>query len=150
MRNRLFLIRGRQTRIRNEPFLIRESALQMSNGLLQIRGSQTLMRNRRVLIGESPSPMRNALFLIRTIEPIIIVISDGWECGDLNLLEQEMKMPKRRCSKMLWLNPLLGDKNYEPLCKGMQIVLPYLDYFLPAHNVESLINLSRTLEQVAT
>jgi len=81
---------------------------------------------------------------------IIIVISDGWECGDLNLLEQEMKMLKRRCSKMLWLNPLLGDKNYEPLCKGMRIVLPYLDYFLPAHNVESLINLARTLEQVAT
>ena len=81
---------------------------------------------------------------------IIIVISDGWECGDLNLLEQEMKMLKRRCSKMLWLNPLLGDKNYEPLCKGMQIVLPYLDYFLPAHNVESLIDLARTLEQVAT
>ena len=81
---------------------------------------------------------------------IIIVISDGWECGDLNLLEQEMKMLKRRCSKMLWLNPLLGDKNYEPLCKGMQIVLPYLDYFLPAHNVESLLNLARTLEQVAT
>ena len=80
---------------------------------------------------------------------IIIVISDGWECGDLNLLEQEMKMLKRRCSKMLWLNPLLGDKNYEPLCKGMQIVLPYLDYFLPAHNVESLINLARTLEQAA-
>ena len=70
--------------------------------------------------------------------------------SDLNLLEQEMKMLKRRCSKMLWLNPLLGDKNYEPLCKGMQIVLPYLDYFLPAHNVDSLINLARTLEQVAT
>ena len=51
---------------------------------------------------------------------------------------------------MLWLNPLLGDKNYETLCKGMQIVLPYLDYFLPAYSVESLINLARTLEQVAT
>jgi uncharacterized protein with von Willebrand factor type A (vWA) domain len=81
---------------------------------------------------------------------IVILISDGWECGDLNLLQQEMQRLKRRVSKMLWLNPLLGDKNYEPLCKGMQTVLPYLDYFLPAHNIESLLNMARTLEQVAT
>jgi hypothetical protein len=81
---------------------------------------------------------------------VIILISDGWECGDLNLLEQEMRTLKRRCSRILWLNPLLGDENYEPLCKGMQTALPYLDYFLPAHNVESLVNLARTLEQLAT
>jgi uncharacterized protein with von Willebrand factor type A (vWA) domain len=65
-----------------------------------------------------------------------------------SMLEREMKMLKRRCSKMLWLNPLLGDKRYKPLCQGMQTVFPYLDYFLPAHNVESLLNLARTLEQV--
>ena len=38
---------------------------------------------------------------------------------------------KRRCRKVLWLNPVLACKNYEPLCKGMQAVLPHLDYFLP-------------------
>src|SRR5438132_1243838 len=106
MRNRLFLIGGSAPQIRNEPFQIRESQTLMRNRLFLIGESPSPMRNGLFLIGESPSPMRNALFLIRTIEPIIIVISGGWECGDLNLLEQEMKMPKRRCSKMLWFNPL--------------------------------------------
>src|SRR6266850_6882699 len=77
---------------------------------------------------------------------VIIVISDGWDCGDVDLLAEEMKNLKRRCQKVLWLNPLLASKNYEPLCKGMQAVLPHLDYFLPAHNLQSLIALGRTLE----
>ena len=65
--------------------------------------------------------------------------------GDIvDLLGEEMKNLKRRCRKILWLNPLLGSENYEPLCKGMQAVLPYLDYFLPAHNLESLMALGRT------
>jgi uncharacterized protein len=80
---------------------------------------------------------------------VIIVISDGWDCGDVALLAQEMKNIRRRCRKVLWLNPLLASKDYEPLCKGMQAVLPHLDYFLPAHNLESLIALGRTLEGVS-
>ena len=77
---------------------------------------------------------------------VIIVISDGWDCGDVDVLEREMKNIKSRCLKVVWLNPLLASKNYEPLCKGMQAALPHLDYFLPAHNLESLIALGRTLE----
>jgi uncharacterized protein with von Willebrand factor type A (vWA) domain len=76
---------------------------------------------------------------------VIIVMSDGWDCGDVDLLAEEMKNIKRRCRKVLWLNPLLAGKDYEPLCKGMQAVLPYLDYFLPAHSLESLMALGRTL-----
>jgi uncharacterized protein with von Willebrand factor type A (vWA) domain len=79
---------------------------------------------------------------------VIIVISDGWDCGDVELLAQELRNIKRRCRKVLWLNPLLASKDYEPLCKGMQAVLPHLDYFLPAHNLESLIALGRTLERL--
>jgi uncharacterized protein with von Willebrand factor type A (vWA) domain len=80
---------------------------------------------------------------------VIVLASDGWECGDLKLLEEEMRTLKRRSATILWLNPLLGDENYEPLCRGMLTALPYVDYFLPAHNVESLISLARTLEDVA-
>jgi hypothetical protein len=75
---------------------------------------------------------------------VVMVLSDGWDCGDVDLLGEEMKNLKRRCRKILWLNPLLGSENYEPLYKGMQAVLPYLDYFLPAHNLESLVALGRT------
>src|SRR6266436_5778420 len=76
---------------------------------------------------------------------VVVVLSDGWDCGDVDLLGEEMKNLERRCRKILWLNALLGSENYEPLCKGMQAVLPYLDYFLPAHNLESLVALGGKL-----
>jgi uncharacterized protein with von Willebrand factor type A (vWA) domain len=40
--------------------------------------------------------------------------------------------------RVIWLNPLLGSPNYQPLCKGIQTALPYVHDFLPVHNVESL------------
>ena len=128
--------------------LIRSKAI---NAALEKVSQQALGWSGGTNIGRSLQTFnRNFAPALVNHQTIVMLISDGWECGDLNLLEREMKRLKSRCSKMLWLNPLLGDKNYEPLCKGMQTVLPYLDYFLPAHNVESLINLARTLEQVAT
>lgn len=79
---------------------------------------------------------------------VIVVISDGWDRGDVGLLEREMRNLKRRCHKIIWLNPLLASENYEPLCKGMQVVLPYLDLFLSVHNLNSLITLGRTLQKL--
>jgi len=77
-----------------------------------------------------------------------VIISDGWDRGDVSLLEREMQDLKRRCKKIIWLNPLLASDNYEPLCKGMQAALPYLDLFLSVHNVNSLIALGRTLQKM--
>jgi uncharacterized protein with von Willebrand factor type A (vWA) domain len=83
-----------------------------------------------------------------THRTIIVVISDGWDRGDVSLLEREMQDLKRRCRKIIWLNPLLASENYEPLCKGMQAALPYLDMFLSVHNVNSLVDLGRTLQKM--
>jgi len=47
--------------------------------------------------------------------------------------------------KVLWLNPLLGLKGYQPLTRGMAAALPYVDVFAPAHNLESLLALARHL-----
>lgn len=77
---------------------------------------------------------------------VVIVISDGWDRGDVTLLTRAMKELKGRAFKLIWLNPLLGSPNYQPLCAGMRAALPYADYFLPAHNLDSLFRLSRTLE----
>ena len=79
---------------------------------------------------------------------VVVIISDGWDRGDVSLLEREMQDLKRRCRKIIWLNPLLASENYEPLCKGMQAALPYLDLFLSVHNVNSLIALGRTLQKM--
>lgn len=79
---------------------------------------------------------------------VMIIVSDGWDRGEPELMRQEMARLRKRVHKLLWLNPLLGTPGYQPLCLGMKTALPYLDYFLPAHNVESLIELAKTLRSV--
>jgi uncharacterized protein with von Willebrand factor type A (vWA) domain len=83
-----------------------------------------------------------------THRTVVVIISDGWDRGDVALLEREMQSLKRRCYKIVWLNPLLASENYEPLCKGMQAALPYLDIFLSVHNLKSLVALGRTLQKM--
>ena len=79
---------------------------------------------------------------------VVVVLSDGWDRGDVSLLERQMQDLKRRCKTLIWLNPLLASENYEPLCKGMQAALPYIDLFLSVHNVNSLVALGRTLQKL--
>ncbi|MBM2826264.1 MAG: domain containing CoxE-like protein [Dehalococcoidia bacterium] len=79
---------------------------------------------------------------------VIIIVSDGWDRGNVALLQEAMKALKRRSHKVIWLNPLLGNPNYQPLTVGMRTALPYLDYFLPAHNLDSLVQLGKTLQTI--
>jgi hypothetical protein len=81
-----------------------------------------------------------------TRKSIVIIMSDGWDRGDVELLEREMRALKHKAYKIIWLNPLLGSPHYQPLCQGIKAVLPYCDYFLPVHNLESLIGLAKTLQ----
>lgn len=78
----------------------------------------------------------------------VIILSDGWDRGESDLLQSEMKRLHRRSHKLIWLNPLLGNPIYKPLCQGIKTALPFMDYFLPAHSLESLVELARTLKQV--
>lgn len=79
---------------------------------------------------------------------VVMIISDGWDTGDTELLESEIKRLERNCHKIIWLNPLLGSRDYQPLCRGIQAVLPHLSYFLPLHNLNSLIAMGKTLRSV--
>jgi hypothetical protein len=72
---------------------------------------------------------------------IFLIFSDGWERGDTTLLKSEMRSLKQLTRTLIWLNPHLGSPNYKPLCKGMATALPYLDHFLPCHNLSSLRHL---------
>jgi uncharacterized protein with von Willebrand factor type A (vWA) domain len=84
-----------------------------------------------------------------THRTVVVIISDGWDRGDVALLEREMRNLKRRCHRIIWLNPLLASENYEPLCKGMKAALPYLDLFLSVHNLQSLLALGHKLQKLA-
>jgi uncharacterized protein with von Willebrand factor type A (vWA) domain len=77
--------------------------------------------------------------------PVVLLISDGWDRGDPELLAREMDRLQRSCYRLIWLNPLLGTPGYEPLTVGMQAALPFVDDFLPVHNLVSLEQLGAKL-----
>ena len=81
--------------------------------------------------------------------PVVLLISDGWDRGDPDLLQHEIDRLQHSCHRLVWLNPLLGSPGYEPLTLGMQAALPYIDDFLPVHNLISLEQLGLHLNRLA-
>ncbi len=79
---------------------------------------------------------------------VVLLISDGWDRGDVTLLTAEMARLQRNCYRLIWLNPLLGSPDYEPLTRGMQAALPYIDDFMPVHNLASLEDLADHLAEL--
>jgi uncharacterized protein len=77
--------------------------------------------------------------------PTVLLISDGWDLGDPELLKAEMARLKRSCFRLIWLNPLVGSPGYEPLTRGMRAALPYVDDFLSVRNMASLETLAAHL-----
>ena len=73
----------------------------------------------------------------------VMIFSDGLDQGDAALLGAEMRELRQRAGRVLWLNPLLADSRYEPETEAMRAALPFVDYFGPAHNLESLERLLR-------
>jgi uncharacterized protein with von Willebrand factor type A (vWA) domain len=78
--------------------------------------------------------------------PVVLLISDGWDLGDPEVLRTQMARLHRGCFRLVWLNPLIGTPGYEPLTRGMRAALPYVDDFLPVRNMVSLEALARHLE----
>lgn len=79
---------------------------------------------------------------------VVIIISDGWERGDPTQLKREMRYLQHRSHRLIWLNPLAGRQTYQPVVEGMQTALPYIDDFLPIHNLQSLEQLAVHLEKI--
>jgi uncharacterized protein with von Willebrand factor type A (vWA) domain len=76
---------------------------------------------------------------------VVIVVSDGWDRGDPNLVAAETARLRRNCHRLVWLNPLAGTPGYQPLAGGMRAAYPYIDDFLPAGTVASLERLGEIL-----
>jgi len=78
----------------------------------------------------------------------IMIVSDGYDTGEPERLGAEMRRLRRRCRRIIWLNPLLGWRDYSPAARGIQAALPYVDLFAPAHNLESLAALETYLARI--
>jgi len=78
----------------------------------------------------------------------VMIVSDGYDTGEPDQLGQEMRRLRRRCRRIIWLNPLIGWRDYSPQARGMQAALPYVDLFAPAHNLASLAALEPYLARI--
>ena len=95
------------------------------------------------LIGPSITAFNSEWARMSDGRTIVIIMSDGWDTGEPEELASSLATLKRRAGRLIWLNPLLGSKTYQPLTRGMQAALPHIDVFAPIHNFASL----RALEQ---
>ena len=75
----------------------------------------------------------------------LLLITDGLEHGDTEALAVEMARLRGRCRRLVWLNPLLRYDGFEPRAAGIRAMLPHVDEFIPAHNLDSLAALAATL-----
>ncbi len=79
---------------------------------------------------------------------MIVVLSDGWDRGDPELLETEMARLRRSAHRLVWLNPLAAHPDFEPLTRGMRAAVPHSDALLAGNSLASLEELARTLEEM--
>jgi uncharacterized protein with von Willebrand factor type A (vWA) domain len=81
--------------------------------------------------------------------PVVLLISDGWDRGDPETLRDQVARLQRSSHRLIWLNPLIGTVGYEPLTRGLQAALPYVDDFLPARTLTNLADLALHLNTLA-
>src|SRR5438552_3245288 len=96
-------------------------------------------------IGESLAEFNRGWPSLVDRRTIVIILSDGWDTGDPDMLSAELLRIKRRAGRVIWLNPLLGNPSYEPLTRGMAAALPLVDRFAAAHNLAALRDLAGSL-----
>jgi uncharacterized protein with von Willebrand factor type A (vWA) domain len=76
---------------------------------------------------------------------VVVIVSDGWERDGPGLIGREMAKLARAAYAIVWVNPLKGNPEYQPLAGGMRAALPFVDRFLPGHNIRSLEELATIL-----
>jgi uncharacterized protein with von Willebrand factor type A (vWA) domain len=100
-------------------------------------------------IGESLATFnRNYAANVINSRTAVMIVSDGYDTGLPEILDAEMARLKRRAKRIIWLNPLIGWRDYAPVAQGMAAALPHVDLFAPAHNLASLAALEPYLAKL--
>jgi uncharacterized protein with von Willebrand factor type A (vWA) domain len=76
---------------------------------------------------------------------IVVILSDGWDRGDPEVLDEQMTRLRRLAHRLVWVNPLKVTPGYAPLARGMATALPHLDDFVEGHSVEALERLAAVI-----
>ncbi len=69
---------------------------------------------------------------------VVMILSDGYDTGPPDHLARQLAKIQRRARRVVWLNPMIGWRGYEPVAGGMAAALDHIDLFAPAHNLASL------------
>ncbi len=96
-------------------------------------------------IGDSLSTFLTDYGRLLNHETVIVILSDGWDTDDAELLADTMRRIQQKSRKVIWLNPLAGRAGFEPRTAAMQAALPHIDVFASAHSVASLRALEKWL-----
>ena len=76
----------------------------------------------------------------------VVLLSDGWDRGDPQVLATELARLRRTAHRLVWLNPLAADPRYAPLTRGMRAAMPHVDRLLPGNSIASLEQLADLME----
>ncbi len=76
-------------------------------------------------------------------QTIVLILSDGWDTGEVEILKNSMQCIHQKSRKVIWLNPLAGNPNFAPTVQGMSAAMPFIDIFASVHNLESLRNMGK-------
>ena len=140
---------------RVETFLFSTSVTRVTRELNSPSFSEALQRISHTLthwssgtrIGESMNHINTDFGYLLNRYTTVFLLSDGWDTGDPDELAREMKRLQRRTNRVVWLNPLLGTKDYEPLTRGLQAAMPFVDHFASARDINQLKRLPQLLRR---
>jgi uncharacterized protein with von Willebrand factor type A (vWA) domain len=77
--------------------------------------------------------------------PVVLLVSDGWDRGEPEVLEAAVARLQRSSHRLIWLNPLIGTQDYQPLTRGLVAALPHVDDFLPVRSLRDIAQLAQVL-----
>lgn len=96
-------------------------------------------------IGESLSSLNHHQSHILDSNTSVVILSDGWETGDPEDLASEMSKLRRKVRRIVWLNPLMGTPEFQPLTQGLRAVRPWVDLFASVQDLAQLKRLPKLL-----
>ena len=96
-------------------------------------------------IGESLATLNRDHAHLLDRNTSVVLLSDGWETGEPDVLALELGKLRRRVRRLVWLNPLLGTPGYEPLTLGLQAARAHVDVFASAMDLDHLKRLPGAL-----
>jgi uncharacterized protein len=81
---------------------------------------------------------------------VVVIVSDGWEIGDPELVRRSMEQLSRLAFRVIWVNPRKAARGYQPLVGGMAAALPYVDTFVSGHSLRALAEVMQAIREAQT